>query len=146
MKGQQKSAKKPRKLIERPYASGTLTRAAFFQMIRSALRNKSRWWKPISDCKALARRKNQGKNKRLKWEFQCNSCKEWFPDQEVCVDHITEAGSLNTLNDLPKFVGNLFCEVDGLQVLCKKKCHLEKTNDYKLTVKQLKTEAYEDNN
>lgn len=137
---QQKSVKKPKKVVEKPFASGTLTRAAFFQKIRSALRNQSRWWKPISDCKALVRRKNQSRNKRLKWEFQCNECKEWFPDAEICVDHIIEAGRLNSFEDLPYFAKNLFCEVDGLQVLCKTGCHAKKTADYKAKIKQLKTE------
>lgn len=137
----QKAVKQPKKVVEKPYASGTLTSAAFFQMIRSALRQKSRWWKPISDCKAKARRKNQGKNKRLKWQFQCNECKDWFADKEVCVDHIVEAGSLNSFNDLPLFTKRLFCEVDGLQVLCKDGCHKIKTNEYKQSIKELKLKA-----
>lgn len=118
-----------------------MSKAAFFQMIRSALRNKSRWWKPITDAKNAARRRNIGSNKRLKWEFQCNNCKNWFPSDDVCVDHINEAGSLNSLNDLPRFVGNLFCEMDGLQVLCKNACHLEKTNAYKSNLKKNKEDT-----
>ena len=30
-----------------------MTEAAFWSMIRSALRQKSRWWKPIAECKNL---------------------------------------------------------------------------------------------
>jgi len=133
-------------MVEKPYGSGTLTKAAFFQMIRSSLRQKSRWWKPISDCKNLSKRKNQGPNKRLKWEFQCNSCKGWFPDKEICVDHIEEAGSLNEFEDLPMFTKRLFCEVDGLQVLCKNKCHLSKTAEYNQNLKQLKKSKEIDEN
>lgn len=45
---------------------------------------------------------------------------------DVTVDHITPCGSLLCDNDLPKFVKNLFCTQDRLQVLCKD-CHKTKT-------------------
>ena len=96
----------------------TMTEAGFWSFIRSALRQKSRWWKPISQCKQEARRKYNGLNKRQKWEYQCNECKNWFPDKQINVDHIKPAGSLNCANDLPGFIERLFCEVDNLQVLC----------------------------
>lgn len=95
-------------------------------MIRSALRNKSRWWKPISQCKQNARRKYKGSNKRQKWEYQCAICTNWFSDKQINVDHITPAGQLQSANDLPMFVEKLFCEVGGLQCLCKG-CHDVKT-------------------
>ena len=95
-------------------------------MIRSALRQKSRWWKPIAQCKQLAKRAYKGKNKRQRWEYQCNKCKGWFKSDEVNVDHVEPAGSLNNAQDLPAFVETLFCEVDNLQVLCKS-CHDVKT-------------------
>lgn len=112
--------------IPRTRNANTMTEAQFWSMIRSALRNKSRWWKPITNCKLHARRRNQGKNKRLKWEYQCAKCKNWFPEKEVAVDHIIPAGSLQGYEDLPEFVKRLFCEEDGLQVLCND-CHDLKT-------------------
>lgn len=99
--------------------SETMTEAGFWSFIRSTLRQKSRWWKPISQCKQEARRKYNGPNKRQKWEYQCNEYKNWFPDKQINVDHIKPAGSLNSANDLPGFIERLFCEVDNLQVLCK---------------------------
>jgi len=48
-------------------------------------------------------------------------------DKEVQVDHIIPAGTLRKYDDLPQFVKNMFCEADGLQVLCKP-CHQLKTN------------------
>ena len=60
-------AKKPKKpRVPRTRNAGTMTESAFWSMIRSALRQKSRWWKPISECKTLARRAYKGKNKRQK--------------------------------------------------------------------------------
>jgi len=106
--------------------AGTMTDSAFWSFIRSALRQKSRWWKPITECKMKARRAYKGPLKRQKFEYQCNSCKDWFPEKKINVDHIVGAGSLNCSADLPGFVERLFCEQDNLQVLCTE-CH------YKIT-------------
>jgi len=106
--------------------SGTMTESAFWSFIRSALRQKSRWWKPISLAKANAKRPYTGPLKRQKFEYQCNECKNWFPDKKINVDHICPAGSLNSAQDLPDFIERLFCEVDNLQVLCET-CHNKKT-------------------
>ena len=106
--------------------AGTMTESAFWSFIRSALRQKSRWWKPITECKMKARRTYKGPNKRQKFEYLCNSCKTWFPDKQINVDHIVGAGSLNCGQDLPGFVDRLFCEQDNLQVLCTT-CHDHKT-------------------
>jgi hypothetical protein len=65
--------------------SGTLTESAFWSFIRSALRQKSRWWKPVTECKQNARRIYVGPLKRQKWEFQCNYCKKWFKDKDIAV-------------------------------------------------------------
>ena len=118
--------KKPRVLKEKPRCNGTMTEATFWAFIRSALRQKSRWWKPISIAKAKAKRPYKGVKARQKFEYQCNHCKKWFPEKEIDVDHIIPAGTLKTANDLPGFVERLFCEVDGLQVMCGD-CHDSKT-------------------
>lgn len=117
--------------VEKTRGSGTFSEAGFWGMIRAALRQKSRWWKPVADVKLAARRTNQSANKRLKYEYQCAQCKNWFSDKEVEVDHKIEAGSLRNGDDLKGFVERLFCEKDGLQVLCKDVCHREKTNKMK---------------
>ena len=120
--------------------SKTLSEAGFWSFIRSALRNKSRFWKPIQECKQLHKRKSQSLNRKLKFEYQCSECKDWFPEKEIDVDHIFAAGSLNKADDLPGFVERLFCEVDGLQLLCKKACHLAKTAKDKEFLKLKKLE------
>lgn len=106
--------------------SGTLTESAFWSFIRSALRQKSRWWKPVSECKQKAKRVYKGSNKRQKFEYQCNHCKNWYAEKNINVDHIIPAGTLTCANDLPGFVERLFVEVEGLQVLCSN-CHDKKT-------------------
>ena len=126
-----KIAGKPRKgAAPKTRNDGTLTESSFWSFIRSALRQKSRWWKPIAQCKAKAKRTYKGPLKRQKFEYQCNDCKGWFPDKVINVDHIIPAGSLRCADDLPGFVERLFIEVEGLQVLCSK-CHNIKTQKEK---------------
>lgn len=108
--------------------SGTLTESAFWSFIRSALRQKSRWWKPVSECKQKAKRVYKGINKRQKFEYQCNHCKNWYAEKNINVDHIIPAGTLTCANDLPGFVERLFCEVDNMQCLCTE-CHNIKTKN-----------------
>jgi 5-methylcytosine-specific restriction endonuclease McrA len=105
-----------------------MTESAFWGMIRSALRAKSRWWKPTLIALEKAKRKSLSENKRLKWEYKCAKCKKWFKRASVQVDHIVPAGTLKSAHDLPLFVEKLFCEAEGLQVLCCE-CHKTKTNE-----------------
>jgi 5-methylcytosine-specific restriction endonuclease McrA len=125
MATKKKPTKRASKVVKTRNA-GTMTESAFWSFIRSALRQKSRWWKPITECKMKARRPYKGPNKRQKFEYQCNTCKLWFPEKKINVDHMVPAGSLNTGQDLPGFVERLFCEQENLQVLCET-CHDKKT-------------------
>jgi len=120
---------KPRKRairVPRTRGGETMTESHFWSMIRSALRQRSRWWKPVYICEQNARRKYKGPNKKQKYEYQCNLCKKWFPKKEVSIDHINPVGSLSSYDDLPGFVERLFVEQEGLQLLCNK-CHSNKT-------------------
>ena len=123
-------AKIPRSRNPKSRNAGTMTESAFWSFIRSALRQKSRWWKPITECKLQAKRAYKGTNKRQKFEYKCASCNNWFPEKQINVDHIKPAGSLNCAQDLPGFVDRLFCEQENLQVLCEK-CHDVKTKSEK---------------
>ena len=116
----------PKKSTVKPRNAGTMTEAAFWSFIRSALRQKSRWWKPIAQAKAKAKRKYVGPLKRQKFEYQCAVCLKWFAEKNINIDHIIPAGTLRSAEDLPGFVERLFVEVEGLQVLCSN-CHDKKT-------------------
>lgn len=103
------------------------TEARYFSFIRSALRRA--WNKYPNKFKVLnaAKRRKQHAKGNQKYEYQCACCRKFFAAKNVSVDHIQPAGTLRSYADLPSFVSNLFCSVDGLQVLCFR-CHKEKTN------------------
>lgn len=144
-KSQNSITKKPVKIIKKTKVvrssrvpktrnAGTQTEASFWSFIRAALRQKSRYWKPILKCKLAARRDYTGINKRQRFEYLCASCGRYFPEKEINVDHIIAAGSLKCGADLEGFIERLFCEEEGLQVLCEK-CHTIKTEQDLKTLK-----------
>lgn len=92
--------------------------AKFFGFLRSALRSASSKWPPKYTVLLNARRPSQSENKRLKWEFRCAACGQWFPQKEVSVDHIVPVGTLRSWDDVAPFCQRLFVGEDGLQVLC----------------------------
>jgi len=93
------------------------TSARYWQFIRSALR--AAWSKYPVKYQVLQSSRRTVVGQRHKFEYQCVECKEWFQQKDVQVDHIHAAGSLRDYKDLPRFVENLFCGADNLQILCK---------------------------
>jgi len=82
-------------------------------------------WPARFEALKNAKRPCEGKG-RQKFEYQCNKCKEWFPQKEVEVNHIIPCGSLKSWEELVPFTQKLFCHVDGFEVVCKP-CHKEIT-------------------
>ena len=115
------------KKVARTRNNSTMTESMYWSKVRSELRRGFRYWKPMMQCKQDAKRKNEGSNKRAKWQYQCNECKDWFLDKETQIDHITPVGSLKCAEDLAGFLERLTPE-DGFQLLCKP-CHQIKTNE-----------------
>ena len=117
--------------IPRPRNGGSWSESEYWAAVRSALRHKFRYWKPMQQKKLEARRKSQSDNKRLKWEYQCADCKGWYAGKEVQIDHIVECGSLKCADDLAGFLERLTPEdPDAFQVLCKP-CHHKRTQAYR---------------
>jgi len=116
-----------KKRVARTRAGETMTEAQFWGFLRSNLRLAARKWAPRRHALMAARRESQSDNALLKWEFQCAACGGWFPKKEVEVDHIVPAGSLRSFDEIAGFVERLFCELDGLAVLCER-CHHAKTH------------------
>lgn len=110
----------------KPYNSGTMTKAAFFGTIRSALRYLSLRWIPRKDYLISIRRPYTGANSRIKWEYPCESCKEWFILDGIEADHRESCGSIKEFADIGPFCEKLFVEIHGWRALCKP-CHLVRT-------------------
>lgn len=115
------------KRVPRTRNGGTWTESQYWSAIRSALRAKFKWWKPMRAAKDKARRPYKGKNKRQKWEYQCASCKKWYTSKDTQIDHIIPCGSLKCYEDIVPFIQRMTVEdEDAFQVLCKP-CHQKKT-------------------
>jgi len=113
--------------VPRTRAGGEWTEAGWWGFLRSGLRQLSRRWPPIARI-ALhrVRRRYVGPNKRQKWEYLCVRCGHWYSAKEIAVDHIDPCGQLKSMDDVRGFVERLFCEPDGLRILCEQ-CHDEIT-------------------
>jgi hypothetical protein len=114
-----------KQLVPRTRAGNTWTEARYWQFIRSALRQAYSRYPVKFQVKKDAERTVQGC--RHKYEYKCAECSGWFTNKEIQVDHIEPAGKLSSYKDLAGFVKRLFCEADGMQVLCLE-CHQSKTN------------------
>jgi len=115
----------PKQLVPRTRAGNTWTEARYWQFIRSALRQAYSRYPVKFQVKKAAERTVEGC--RHKYEYQCAECSDWFMGKETQVDHIVPAGKLSSYRDIAGFCKRLFCEADGMQVLCTE-CHQKKTN------------------
>jgi hypothetical protein len=122
--------KKPKKPpIEKTRNGGTWTESVYWAAVRSALRKRFAWWMPAVAAKHAARRPYCGPNKRQKFEYQCHGCGRWLAEKHMHLDHTIPCGSLNGPEDFAGFLARLTPESPAaFQMLCKSKCHQEKTN------------------
>lgn len=112
---------------EKVRCGNTWTESKYWQFIRSALRRAFTRYPPKYAVKAAAKRvKPTSRVGKHKYEYQCGTCKEWFKDKGIEVNHIIPCGSLKCSDDVQGFVERMFCEADGLAVICKA-CHKEET-------------------
>jgi len=122
------TARKPRKgAAIKTRKANTWSEAEYFSRIRSALRSRFRFWIPMQKALEKASRPSQSTNKRIKKEYQCAHCNNWFKRTDVQIDHIEECGSLNCYDDIVPFLKRLTKEnISAYQILCKP-CHKKKT-------------------
>lgn len=68
--------------------------------------------------------------------YTCNDCHKHYPASEVQVDHIEPViDPVQGFISWDNVVERMFCEKEGLQVLCKS-CHNKKTNIEKKQAKE----------
>lgn len=124
VKKRKNKKQKVKKVVEKPFGDGTLTNSAFFGMIRSALRQKSRFFITIKNCRERARIPYNGSNKRKKWLYKCEECGNLFDAKDTVVHHKIECGGLTSFEDLAGFTQRLFCDSENLALICNE-CHIK---------------------
>jgi len=109
--------------------SGEWTDAKFRSFITSALRAASRRWPPKYKAlkQAFVGRKVNAKTGKLAMHYQCITCSNVFIASDVQIDHINPVVDPKSgFISWDVYIDRMFCEIDGLQVMCKP-CHKEKT-------------------
>lgn len=130
MKKEKKAKTVKKSRVEKTRNAGTWTESQYFSKIRSTLRNAFRYYKTFQQALEKASRPSQSPNKRLKKEYQCAHCLNWFPRSGVEIDHKIECGSLSCYEDIVPFIQRLAVEDSSLlQILCKED-HKAKTKSY----------------
>lgn len=117
---------------------GEWTDARFRSFVTSALRAASRRWPPKYKAlkEAFVGKKVNAKTGKMAMHYECSACKEQFVAADVQVDHINPVVDPKTgFTSWDVFIDRMFCEIDGLQVMCKP-CHKVKTDQEKLERKK----------
>lgn len=106
---------------------GQWTEARFKSFVVNQLRSATRKWGPIGQCEKEARTR--------RGFYRCACCEQEIPatvkegrkrSNNKFVDHIKPAVPVTGWTNFDDYINNLFCEVENLQLLCKK-CHDEKS-------------------
>ena len=116
--------------------------------VTQQLRRLSMKWAPRNKVKNSGRReyyktkKDGSRYSKPNFEYECNHCKNWFPDSKVVMDHIipvidVKQESVSEQEFYGLFITGLFSYEDNWQVLCGP-CHDEKTREENEIRKQTK--------
>ena len=90
-------------------------------LIRSELRRISLRGRGLSKARTEAK----GRARIKIGVYRCEGCGQACKKPEV--DHVIPCGELKTWDDLSGWAERLFCDADGLRVLCRE-CHHAKTH------------------
>lgn len=116
--------------MTRKYNNGLWTQSRFQSFIKSALRSASVKWPPrytVLNEAFTGTKTNKATGRKAK-HFRCNRCKGEFVQKDVQVNHIIPVVPLSGFTTWDEVVDRLFCEKEGLEVLCKP-CHKEVTKE-----------------
>lgn len=119
--------------VPKTRGGGRYTEAGFRSFIRSQLRRMSQRWPPIYQALHNAKRPVEEADvakwgKRIKFVYQCEQCRGWFPRTHIEADHIIPCGSIQDIaKDAGPFILRMLCEEDGIRPLCHE-CHQKITN------------------
>lgn len=124
------------------HCNGQWTAAKKKSFIKNGLRQQSRKWAPIQTVLSKARTR--------RGFYLCKGCGEEVPKtvldpdtrkrvNNVHVDHITPVVPVTGWDSWDGVIERMFCEEDGLQVLCKT-CHKEVTDTENALRRKYKSE------
>ena len=115
------------------YNSGTWTEARFNSFIKGSLRSASIRWPPRYETlnNAFVDKRINEKTGRLAKHFECNLCKGHFPQKDVEVNHKDPVVPTSGFDSWDNVIERMFCESDGLELLCKP-CHKNVTKNENL--------------
>lgn len=119
------------------YNSGDWTTARFNSFIKGGLRSISQRWPPrfkVLNAACVGTKVNK-KTGRFAKHYKCACCGHEFPAKDVVVDHIESVVPLTGFTTWDVVIERMFCEAEGLQILCKP-CHKLKTAEERLQRKQ----------
>lgn len=117
---------------------GEWTEARFKSFVTSALRAASRRWPPKYKAlkEAFVGKMVNEKTGKMAMHYKCASCTKLFVATDVQVDHIEPVvDPKKGFAGWDVYIDRMFCEIKGLQVLCKV-CHTVKTDQEKLERKK----------
>lgn len=115
----------------KPFNGGQWTAARMASFIKGGLRTLSRKWPQKYEAikNALVGRKLDPATGKLSNRYRCAGCAKIFKLADVQVDHIDPVVSIEDgFIDWNEYISRMFCEADGLQVLCSA-CHSTKTQN-----------------
>ena len=103
---------------------GKWTESRFNSFIKSSLRTASVRWEPRYTCLANAFRLVQTNQKtgRMAKHFECAKCRCLFPQKEIEINHINPVVPVEGFDSWDKVIERMFCEIEGLEALCRP-CH-----------------------
>lgn len=117
------------------------TESKFQSFIKSTLRKGTTRWPPKYEVLNAAKRGKMvnASTGRLAEHYECAHCHGVFPAKEVQVDHIESVIPLTGFISWDDVIKRMFCQADGLQVLCKT-CHAIKSKEEGVERRRIKAE------
>nr|DAF32084.1 MAG TPA: HNH endonuclease [Caudoviricetes sp.] len=117
------------------------TESKFQSFIKSTLRKGTTRWPPKYEVLNAAKRGKMVNDStgRLAEHYECAHCHGVFPAKEVQVDHIESVIPLTGFISWDDVIKRMFCQADGLQVLCKT-CHAIKSKEEGVERRRIKAE------
>jgi 5-methylcytosine-specific restriction endonuclease McrA len=109
---------------EYPRNDGQWTEARFNSFVKGGLRAISQRWPPkyTTLAKAFREQRINVKSGRLAKHYECQSCKNLFPQKDVEVNHRIPIIPTTGFDSWTGVIERMFCDSKDLEVLCKP-CH-----------------------